>query len=80
MLSGHDPGRKGSVTPLKAKVMIWVIQGMLANLRRKLSSRAGMPPNSLGGGCHIFMFIIFIPLDFEFEFDKIKCMVLELMF
>jgi hypothetical protein len=35
MLSGHDPGRKGSVTPLKAKVMIRVIRGMLANLRLK---------------------------------------------
>ncbi len=33
MLSGHDPGRKGSVAPPKAKVMIRVVRGMLANLR-----------------------------------------------
>ncbi len=52
MLSGHDPGRKGSVAPLKAKVMIQVDRGMLANLRRVPLSHAGMPPNSLGGGCH----------------------------
>ncbi|KXG74129.1 hypothetical protein AN618_24040 [Fervidicola ferrireducens] len=35
MLLGHDPGRKGSVTPLKAKAMNWVDQGVLANLRLK---------------------------------------------
>ena len=45
MLSGHDPGRKGSVTPLEAKVMTRVSRGMLANLRRKPPSRDGMPPN-----------------------------------
>ncbi len=45
MLSGHDPGRKGSVAPPKAKVMIRVVRGMLANLR--LISRhptTGCPP------------------------------------
>jgi hypothetical protein len=45
MLSGHVSERKGSVTPLKAKVMIRVIRGMLANLRRKLPSHVGMPLN-----------------------------------
>ena len=52
MLSGHDPGRKGRVTPLKAKVMIRVDRGVLANLRRVPPSHDGMPPTSLGGGCH----------------------------
>ncbi|KXG73764.1 hypothetical protein AN618_24620 [Fervidicola ferrireducens] len=55
MLSGHDPGRKGRVTPLKAKVMNRVDRGVLANLRCVPPSHAGMPPNSLGGGCHDVM-------------------------
>jgi len=53
MLSGHDPGREGRVTPPKAKVMIRVIRGMLANLRCMSPSHAGMPLNLLRGGCHI---------------------------
>jgi hypothetical protein len=35
MLSEHVSERKGSVTPLKAKVMNRAIRGMLANLRLK---------------------------------------------
>lgn len=49
MLSGHDPERKGSVTPLKAKAMkteklseCWLTCGV------KPPSHVGMPPNSLG--------------------------------
>ncbi|MFZ5689471.1 MAG: hypothetical protein ACOY9Y_15155 [Bacillota bacterium] len=41
------------MTLLKAKVMIRVNRGMLANLRHVPPSRNGMPPNLLGGGCHI---------------------------
>ncbi|MDN5293722.1 MAG: hypothetical protein PWQ91_931 [Eubacteriales bacterium] len=48
MLSGHNPGRKGSVTPLKAKVMIRVIRGILANPHHRLPSRDGMPPGFMG--------------------------------
>ena len=49
MLLGHDPGRKGSVTPLKAKVMIPVIRGMLADLRVQAVVPRRDAPQWIGG-------------------------------
>ncbi|MDN5346645.1 MAG: hypothetical protein PWP65_209 [Clostridia bacterium] len=49
MPAGYIPAGEGSVAPLKAKVMIWVIRGMLANLRLKAAVPRRDVPQFIGG-------------------------------